>query len=94
MSDELPPGLVKETANPGNVMDIVESVMRAIKNSINEDTSPSDVLSALFTVLDRTLHSFTKTLSPEEKAYNSQEVGRVLTNLLMEFGTPPSTMMN
>ena len=75
------------TADPAIVTALADSIMFSLeKVSKVEDITTSDVLSALFTVLDNVLRRVGKDLPEDEKAYNSREVGRILTDLLMEYG--------
>lgn len=75
------------TSDPKVVKNIVGAIIDAIDDSTNDDTSMGEVLSALFTALDHTLAYIASTESPEERAHNSKEIGRVLSKLLMEFGS-------
>lgn len=76
-------------ADPYQVEQLVQAMSTAMERvSIQETTTPSDILSALFTMLDRTLHA----LQHVETAHQDRELNRIavadaLNAMLLEFGT-------
>ena len=74
---------------------MVGHLMQAMASAIDQATIPhvtttADLLSAVFTMLDRTLRVVSKTEDLDIQMFNSREIGRVLTAMLFEFGTEPS----
>lgn len=60
------------------------------KASIPDITSPSDILSAAFTFLGRTLVAMRKLEDPSDRVYNARKIGEVLSEFLVDFGQVPS----
>lgn len=79
------------SADPVQVSRLVSAIASAMEAVSIADTTTADILSAIFTVLDRTLASILAEGSPEEKTYNSHEAGRVLMALLLKFGSSNET---
>jgi hypothetical protein len=70
---------------------VVESLVKAIglsleRATIPDVTTPAEVLSAIFTTLDRTLRAMKHCQHPEDANTNAKEIARVLGDLLVEFG--------
>ena len=81
----------RPNADPRMVMHLTQAITGAIEQTCIPDvTSTADILSALFTTLDHILRVTRQEQRPEDQAYNSAEVNRVLTNLMMEFGGSPT----
>jgi len=81
----------KESCDISMVEHLVDATTNALSGAIIEDvTTQSEVLSAIFTLLDRTLRGVRKLQPPEERAYNAKEIARVLNEMLVDFGKVPS----
>jgi hypothetical protein len=65
------------------VLAMGEALLKAIQPNM---TSEADVLSAMFTLLRRALIEAAETSDAETKKRNSKEIGRVLADMLLEFG--------
>ena len=72
----------------GHLMHAMTSAMA--QASIPQVTTSADVLSAVFTMLDRTLRVVRENEDRTVHQTNAREIGRVLTQMLLEFGTEPS----
>jgi hypothetical protein len=55
-----------------------------------DDASPSEVLTALFTILDRTLYGIRRFQEPAERFGNAIEIRRVLDDLIIDHGRLPN----
>ncbi len=55
-----------------------------------EDVSTSDVIAALFLVLERTLRGIRKLQEPEDRFPNAVLIRQALQDLQVEFGRVPS----
>lgn len=60
------------------------------RNCIEGFTTPSDILSASFTLLERTLDSIYKIQTPTERVHNTREVARILREFMVSYGQIPS----
>lgn len=66
----------------------MQTVCQALDDAtIDEVTTPADVLSALFTILYRMLKATMALQTPEERPYNVKEIRRVLDDFILEFGS-------
>src|SRR5438034_9825581 len=70
---------------------MVEQLIAAIgtgmeRACIREVTTPAEILSALFTTLDRCLRGMSKASLAADQVYNRQEIGRVLADMIAELG--------
>jgi FMN-dependent NADH-azoreductase len=75
-------------ADPSNVTHLAEALLDSLEEAADtNEITTSDVLSAIFTLLDHVLRMVGKDLTPEERDYNSKEVSRVLTDMLLEYGS-------
>lgn len=82
-----------EVVDPAMVSSLIHAISNAIEQTcIPEVTTTADLLSALFTSLDAALRMSRADAAPEDAAYNSTEIGRVLMDLLVEFGTPTNPL--
>lgn len=78
------------TAHADSVM--VEKLVQAIgvameRASIPGITTTADLVSSVFTVLDRLLRASSKLQDEMDEPYNMKEVHRVLSDMLLEHGT-------
>lgn len=75
------------TADPAMVDQLLQAISVAIvRASIPNVTTTADVLSALFTTLDRALTVAQQNVPPDEASYNAIEINRVLCEFLVEYG--------
>ena len=75
------------SADPVVVEHIVSNITSAISECIIPNvTTQADVLSAVFTVLQRILRGMQQETDPADQKANARELGRVLTGMLLEFG--------
>mgnify|MGYP001585916730 FL=1 len=80
----------RPNADPRMVMHLTQAITGAIEQTCIPDvTSTADILSALFTTLDHILRVTQHEQLKEDQMYNSAEINRVLTNMLMQFGGSP-----
>ena len=78
-------------ANEETVEKLTNYIMEVVAECFEEeDVTTSDVISALFTVLERTLRGIRKLQDPDERFHNAKEISRILNELLVEFGRVPS----
>ncbi len=78
-------------ADEATVERLTEYIMEVVAECFEEENvSTSDVISALFTVLERTLRGIRKLQEPDERFHNAREIKKVLDELLIEFGRVPS----
>lgn len=79
--------LSEHPADPWHVEQLVQAIGTGLQQAaIIDVTTPSEVLSALFTTLERTLWAMKELETPENQERNRVEVARVLQELLLEFG--------
>ena len=80
-------------ADPAVVEFIINSVGKVMNQVIVPGvTTQADLLSAIFTILYRMLKTCQELEDPAEKLHNRQEIGAILANMLLEFGTPTGTV--
>jgi hypothetical protein len=53
-------------------------------------TTPSEITSASFTLLARTLQAMRRLQAPEDRFYNTKQIAAVLNELLVDYGTVPN----
>lgn len=81
----------REAADPYVVESLVNAATAAMERfSADNATTPSDVISASFTLLDRTLRAVRNLQAPEDLASNTKEVARVLQDFLVDYGSLPN----
>jgi hypothetical protein len=77
--------------DPIMVETLVVAAARAIHDhSIPDVTTPSEVLSATFTLLDRTLRAISRMQLPEERMHNAKQVELALQAMIIEHGKVPN----
>lgn len=74
---------------------MVETLVRAArtameKASIDDVTTPSDILSAAFTLLSATLGAIRVLQDKTDEAYNTRQIANALRELLVEYGSLPN----
>lgn len=76
------------SSDPYVIEDLVRAAQHAMEHSaFAESMTPSEVLSAAFTLLDRSLRTMAKLQSPEDRDTNRKEVAHVLSEMLLEHGS-------
>ena len=60
------------------------------KATIPDLTTPSEILSATFEMLERTLRAVRKLEAPNDRAYNARQVHKILDEMMIDFGQVPS----
>ena len=79
------------SSDPYVIEDLVKAAQRAMEHSaFAESMTPSEVLSACFTLLDRSLRIMAKLQAPEDRATNTKAVYALLSEMLLEHGTLPN----
>lgn len=86
---------LKADTHNGSDPYMVESLVTAAtgameRASIPDITTYSDILSASFTILDRTLRVVRKMQSPEDQSFNTREIAKVLQEFLVDYGSLPN----
>ncbi len=72
--------------DPIMVQELVEAMGAAMESAcIPNVTSPSEVLSATFTLLGRVLRGIQRSSLPEHRQYNTAQIQGILAELMMEF---------
>lgn len=80
-----------EGPDPHMVEALVNAAASAMERaSIPDITTATEVLSASFTLLDRTLRAVRHMEQPEDRAHNTKEIARVLQEMLVDFGSLPN----
>lgn len=70
---------------------LVHAAMMGMEQATVPDiTTPSEILSASFTMLTRTLEAMKKLQAPEDRDTNTREIARVLGELLVDYGSVPN----
>ena len=81
----------EEACDPMMVEQLVRAAAGAMEHaSIPDMTTPSELLSATFTLLERTLYAMRKLQAKEDRAYNAKAVAKVLNDMLVDFGSVPN----
>lgn len=77
------------SSDPEMVDHIIRIVGKAVSSAVVPHvTTQSDLLSAIFTILHRMLEVSRSMEEPGDHEHNTREIGNILTNFLLEFGTP------
>lgn len=75
-------------ANPETVDRLMEAIGDALVRNVEKGkTSQADILSALFTILRNMLIAAKHLEDPKDHDSNAKEIGRVLMEFLVEFGS-------
>jgi hypothetical protein len=81
------------STDPNMVVRLIQAMGSALDRAVvPEVTTTSDILTAVLTLLDRTLRISRQVQDPKDSLHNSQEVERVLIDMIMEFGNHNSTI--
>ena len=76
------------SSDPYVIEDLVRAAQKAMEHSaFAESMTPSEVLSACFTLLDRSLRTMSKLQADEDRNTNRKEVAHVLSEMLLEHGS-------
>lgn len=72
----------------------VESLVKAATNGLAKEVIPNvtteaEVISAVFTLLDRTLRSLRKLQPPDVRFQNATHINKALKDMLTDHGTVP-----
>ena len=77
--------------DPCMVEALTNAAIQAMERAaINDITTSAEVMSASFTILDRTLRAFQNLQAPEDRIFNTKEVARVLQEFLINYGSLPN----
>lgn len=81
----------QDECDPEMIEAIVKAARTGMSRAVIPDvTTSSEVLSAVFTLLDRTLRSVRSLQTPEERFENAAEINKVLKELLTDHGHVPN----
>lgn len=76
--------------DPWRVERLVRAATTAMEKASLLDATPSEVLSASFTFLERTLMAMRKLQGEENAAFNAKEISNVLNEFIIEYGRLPN----
>lgn len=76
-------------ADPHAVQRLLIALEDTLLQSVSDETSQADVLSALFTLLRNILLASRRAEDPKDHGHNAAEISRVLMDFLVEFGAAP-----
>lgn len=77
--------------DPAVVEGLVATSMNAMSKAADRGgASPSEVLSALLTLLDRSLRGVRKFQDASDRFHNAREISRALNEMIVEHGRVPS----
>ena len=80
-----------QSADPIRVEQLVQAIGSAMERACIQDaTTAADVLSAIFTTLDRILNGMRAKQRPEDRFYNAKEISRILQEMLLNHGSLPN----
>ena len=80
-----------DVPDPLMVEALTNAAIQAMERAAIKDiTTPAEVMSASFTILDRTLRAFRNLQSPDDRAFNTKEIARVLQGFLVDYGSLPN----
>lgn len=82
--------LLNENYDEVMIERLVDAGMGAIyKASTPDITTPSEVISAVFTILDRMLGNIRRTQDPSDRIHNAKQISNALNDLLIDHGHVP-----
>lgn len=80
-----------DACDPDMVDALVKGARLGMRAATVEDiTSPSELVTAAFTLLDHVLRGMRQAQAPEERFHNAKEIHRVLSEMLADHGRVPS----
>ena len=75
------------SCDPYTVEQLVRSLGVSLERSSAQNmATPAEVLSAVFTMLDRTLSVMKDNYTPEDRNHNTKEVAKTLQGLMLDYG--------
>lgn len=78
-------------ANPQKVSDLTDHITEAMADfATTHQCGAPEIVSALFTVLDRTLAGVRKFQDPDDRFHNAREISRLLDEIKTDYGRVPS----
>ena len=81
----------QDAPDPLMVEALANAAISAMERAAIKDiTTPAEVMSASFTILDRTLRAFRNLQGADDRAFNTKEVARVLNEFLVDYGSLPN----
>lgn len=75
--------------DPDSVEYICEAATAAMEEA-SQDATPDEVVSAMFTLLDRTLRAKRKLQHSSERFATAENIRRVLSEMIVDHGKVPS----
>lgn len=86
-----PTSELENAPDPYMVEQLVRAALGAMqRTSIPNITTSGELISASFTILDRMLLATRNMQSPEDQAFNTKEIARVLQELMVDYGQIPN----
>lgn len=80
-----------DDSNPAHIEDLIKGASSGMARVVIPDiTTQAEVMSAVFTLLDRTLRSIRKLQTPEERFQTALQIHNALTDLLTDHGSVPN----
>lgn len=76
----------RKPINLEHVEDLVQALGDALEDASTDDTTPAEVISAVFSTLHRLLAAMRHFEDPLDHDHNTIEVQRVMTHILKEHG--------
>lgn len=76
--------------DPDMVEELVKATLKGLELGVIPDvTTDSEIISAIFTLLDRTLRAMRKIQTPQERFQNAAQINKVLREMLTDHGSVP-----
>lgn len=76
--------------DPEMVEDLVKAALLGLEKGVICDvTTDTEIISAMFTLLDRTLRAMRKLQTPSERFENAAEINKILREMLVDHGSVP-----
>lgn len=83
--------LIQDDVDPQTVEDLVRGASLGMSDACDPGyTTHAEILSAAFTLLDRTLRSIRKLQSSEDRFAHAEQIRTALNDLLADHGKVPS----
>lgn len=83
--------LAHMNCDPEMVEKLIQAATSAMERAVIPDiTTPSEIATASFVLLDRTLRGIRKLSPPRDRAQNAKEFGRILNELIVDHGKVPN----
>ncbi len=77
--------------DPEMVEDLVKAALVGLEKSVITDvTTDTEIISAMFTLLDRTLRAMRRLQTPSERFQNAAEINKALQEMLLDYGYVPN----